>query len=63
MNTSPGIAVIGGDARQVFAADHLAHHGYPIMTYGLCARPQIARICNSYGEAPPAVITNGMSNT
>ena len=51
MTNAPNIAVIGGDARQVFAADYLAHHGYPITTYGLCSRPQIAHICTTYQEA------------
>lgn len=45
------IAVLGGDARQVSAADHLAKAGFEVMTWGLCAVPEIAQSCETAVEA------------
>lgn len=45
------IGVIGGDARQLSAADRLVEAGYPVFTYGLCDQPELATVCQTYEEA------------
>ena len=45
------ITVIGGDARQVYAADHLAKAGYTVTTFGLSSAPQSAKACQTYADA------------
>ena len=39
MKQKPRIAVIGGDARLIFAAEHLAHGGCNVSAWGLCGTP------------------------
>ena len=51
MNRETHIAVIGGDARQVFAADRIAEAGYTVSSYGLCSIPRRATACQTYIEA------------
>ena len=51
MNLAPTIAVIGRDARQVFAADYLSQHNIPVTTYGLCDPPKFAKPCKTYQDA------------
>lgn len=50
MNRDIKIAVIGGDARQIFAADRLSQAGYQVSTYGLCQTPRYARPCQTYRD-------------
>ena len=45
------VAVLGGDARQVYAADHLTRAGYAVKTYGLAADTQRAIRCASFEAA------------
>lgn len=51
MNNGTRIAVIGGDRRQIYAADYLSQAGYKVNTYGLCDLPQYATPCETYTEA------------
>lgn len=45
------IAVIGGDMRQVYAADHLSQEGYEVYSYGLSDMPRYATPCETYEMA------------
>ena len=51
MNITPHIAVIGGDARQVFAADYLSQNNIYVTTYGLSSSSQHAIPCKTYQDA------------
>lgn len=51
MGNNYQIAVLGGDARQVFAADRLAEQGAQVRTWGLCGIPERAVACDTPEEA------------
>lgn len=51
MNSKREIAVIGGDARMVSAAEHLAHSGWTVKVWGLSSSPHDAMICDTPEEA------------
>lgn len=51
MKHQVSITVLGGDARQSAAADHLAQNGCAVRTWGLAQRPCRAAVCDDAAEA------------
>lgn len=51
MKQDINIAVLGGDARQIFAAERLAQCGYTVTTWGLCGSAEGGLACESPQEA------------
>ncbi len=48
------IAVLGGDARQVYAAEWLAAYGCSVSVWGLCDTPALVEVCDFPEEAVQA---------